>query len=123
MILESAALDSKTKEVQQQSKTAILKIMKCLKKFADESGVECNFVILKANQFTSGFGKADFSNANIVFLSSEGEFHAPVKIVASLEAKESERKSFFYLFYKRSDNMEIELDCSKLRSMLLKEFI
>ena len=35
--------------------------------------MKCNFVILMASQFNSGFGKPDFSETNILFQTKDGE--------------------------------------------------
>lgn len=121
-ILEETEMDPETKITQLRDKKKILKVMNSLKKYADENHMECNFVILMASQFNSGFGKADFSSTNIVFRTGGEEKIAKVgDIVTSLQAKERERDNFFYLFYKRKpgtdmdhadiDNQEI---CKKL---------
>lgn len=115
-------MEIKTKNVQIENKEMILKVIHSLDDYANQKGIDCNFVILRASQFNSGFGKPDFSAINIAFQTKEGEKVAVVgKIVTALEAKERERDNFFYLFYKRNewidtdkndiDNQEI---CEKL---------
>ena len=66
-VIEETEMDSETKKTQLRDKKKILKVMNSLKKYADENHMECNFIILMASQFNSGFGKADFSSTNIVF--------------------------------------------------------
>lgn len=101
-VLAATDMDSETKNVQLKDKEMILKVVHSLESYADKKDIECNFVILMASQFNSGFGKPDFSATNIVFHAKEGEKTAAVgNIVSSLEAKKRERDSFFYLFYKR----------------------
>lgn len=120
--LETAELDEQSKNVQRKRKSAILKVINCLKAYADSKGIICDFVILKASQFSSGFGKTDFSEINVVFSTYEGDFPTKVDIVSSLEAKERERERFFYLFYKRKDNEAMELDNLELCKLLMREF-
>ena len=110
-ILMATDLDSETKKVQLEDKELILKVIHSLESYADYKGIDCNFVILMASQFNSGFGKPDFSTTNIVFHTKEGEKIAEVgNIVSSLEAKERERDSFFYLFYKRKEGSDADKD-------------
>ena len=123
--LESQDLDDLTKKIQRQDKEKILKVVKCLQQFANDKGMKCDFIIIKASQFNSGFGKPDFSDTNISFPMPNGEERiAKVgKIVSSLCARDKDRDDFFYLFYKREENGEIELDSQELCSVLFKEFI
>jgi HD superfamily phosphohydrolase len=109
-------LDETSKEVQKENKKLILKVVKSLKDYADQKKMDCNFVILKASQFNSGFGKQDFSETNIAFLTNDGEKICKVgKIVSSLDAKERDRDDFFYIFYKRQqDNIDNQEICVKL---------
>ena len=92
--------DEETRKVQVKDKAKILKVMHSLQSYAKEKNLECSFVILMASQFNSGFGKADFSEINVVFKTKEGEKIAKFgEIVSSLKAKNRDRDSFFYLFY------------------------
>lgn len=123
IVLETAKLEEKSKIVQRKNKQDILKVVKCLKRYADEKNIDCNFIILRAAQFNSGFGKPDFSNTNVVFPMKDKEKVAKVgDIILSLKAKEKERENFFYLFYKRKDGEDIEVDNQELCSNLIKEF-
>ena len=109
--LVSTDMDSETKRVQLENKEMILKVVHSLEGYASEKGISCNFVILMASQFNSGFGKPDFSATNIAFQTKDGEKIAAVgKIVSAIEAKERDRDNFFYLFYKRKDNFDIDKD-------------
>ena len=81
--------------------------MHSLQNYAKEKDIECNFVIIKASQFNSGFGKPDFSKIKIIFKTNKNEEYVNFgDIVSSLKAKEKERDDFFYLFYKRKDSEE-----------------
>lgn len=96
-----------------------------LQNFAKENEMDCDFVILKASQFDSGFGKADFSETNIVFQTKEGEKTAKVgDIVSSLEAKGREREDFFYLFYKRNSDVgqqDLDIDNQEICKRLFRD--
>ncbi len=121
--LEQMELDEATKKVQREQKQDIIKVMKCLKDYADEKGVECSFVILMASQFSSGFSKPDFSATNILFKTVNGEKVAPFgDIGCSLNGKETERGNFFYLFYKRKDTQRKVIDNAEICKKLLKAF-
>lgn len=104
-------MDSETKRVQLENKEMILKVMHSLESYANEKDISCNFVILMASQFNSGFGKPDFSATNIAFQTNDGEKIAAVgDIVSAIQAKERDRDNFFYLFYKRKDHLNIDTD-------------
>ncbi len=120
-------IDEKTKNVQLENKEMILKVIHSLNDYADQKGIDCNFVILMASQFNSGFGKPDFSAINIAFQTKGGEKVAPVgKIVTALEAKERERDNFFYLFYKRNEAIDInknDIDNQEICEKLFKDVV
>ena len=125
--IKNMDLDSDTKKVQMQDKEKILKVMHLLRKYAQEKNIECNFIILMASQFNSGFGKADFSGLNIVFKTREGErIEKFGDIASSLQAKARERDNFFYLFYKRGDNVSnnsLDINNQELCKRLFLEVI
>lgn len=123
--IEKQDLDDMSKLVQKKDKEKILKVISCLKNYADDKKMKCDFIIIKATQFNSGFGKPDFSDTNISFpLGNDEEKLAKVgQIVSSLSAKGTDRDDFFYLFYKREDSGSIELDSQELCRILIKEFI
>lgn len=80
-----------------------------------------------ASQFNSGFGKADFSSANTVFRTGGEEKIAKAgDVVTSLQAKKRERDNFFYLFYKRkpeSDVDDIDIDNQEICKKLLLDVV
>lgn len=121
--IESLELDAASKKAQKSTKNQILKVVKILKTYAEEKNIECSFVLLKTSQFASGFGKPDFSKTRIVFSAAQGDFPAKVNVVSSLEAKERYREKFYYLFYKRPEGEQVELDNLELCKRFLKEFI
>ena len=118
-------MDSETKKVQLENKEMILKVVHSLEGYATEKGISCNFVILMASQFNSGFGKPDFSATNIAFQTKDGEKVAAVgKIVSAIEAKERDRDNFFYLFYKRSmDVDDYDIDNQEICKKLFKDVV
>ena len=120
-------MDSETKRVQLENKEMILKVMHSLESYANEKDISCNFVILMASQFNSGFGKPDFSATNIAFQTKDGEKIAAVgDIVSAIEAKERDRNNFFYLFYKRKDYINIEnndIDNQEICMKLFKDVV
>lgn len=120
-------MDAKTKEVQMQDKERILKVMHALQKYAKEKNFTCNFVVLMASQFGSGFGKTDFTETKIVFHTKDGEkIDKFSEIVSSFEAKKKERENFFYLFYKRDPDVdvnEIDIDNQEICRRLFREVV
>lgn len=122
--LDNIHLDKKTKDVQKSLKKDILKVISCLKKYSEEKDIEYNFVILMASQFNSGFSKPDFSATNIVFKIADGEKIAKFgEVGSSLDAKEKKRNSFFYLFYKRKDSKDSDIDNAEICRRLFMEFV
>lgn len=122
-VLETADLDQTTKNVQFSQKNDILKVAECLKEYAQSTNTSCDFIILMASQFNSGFGKPDFSETNIVFSNKEScKISKFGKIVSSLEAKQQSRENFFYLFYKRNPEDINDIDKEYLCNQLIKKF-
>lgn len=123
--IDKQDLDALSKTVQKKDKEKILKVINCLQKYASEKNMNCDFIIIKATQFNSGFGKPDFTDTNISFpIGDDGEKIAKVgEIVSSISAKDKERDDFFYLFYKKDDRCDIELESQELCRILMREFI
>lgn len=123
--IDNIDLDDMSRAIQKKDKERILKVVNCLQKYAEEKNMKCDFIIIKATQFNSGFGKPDFSDTNISFPMGDGkEKVAKVgEIVSSLSAKGKDRDDFFYLFYKRDESKDIELESQELCRILIKEFV
>lgn len=123
--IDNKDLDDMSRAVQKKDKERILKVVNCLQKYASEKNMKCDFIIIRATQFNSGFGKPDFSDTNISFPMGDGkEKVAKVgEIVSSLSAKGKDRDDFFYLFYKRDESKDIELESQELCRILIKEFV
>ena len=83
-----------------------------LKQFADEQKLKFDFVILKADQFNSGFAKDAFAKIKIEFSTLQNPCYFE-KVTNTLKAQKSVREKFFYLFYRR-DNKEQKIDLKKL---------
>lgn len=121
--LEKSNLDFESKAAQKNNKTGMLKVMRCLKDYADKLNKKCDFVILMATQFNSGFSKPDFSATKIVFHTKSGDKVANFgEIVSSLNAKEKARDSFFYLFYNREEDND-DIDKAELCRRMFLAFI
>ena len=86
-------------------KEKILKVVNALKTFANNNGSACDFVLLEASRFYSGFNKEDLNNIPIRFPRKEGENIFKLKdVVSLLESSKSNNNRFFYLFYKEGEN-------------------
>jgi len=107
---------------QLHNKKQILRIMNCMKAYAESKNESCDFIILKANQFYSGFNTEEFSNINIVFKSIDGfknkKFH---EVGTPLSGSNSLRKDFYYIYYKRS--AEDKFNKEDVIPYLIKNFI
>lgn len=113
--------DKKLFEKQKQTKETMLRILYALRDYAQAKNVLFDFVILTASQFNSGFGKPDFAQIDIFFPDvSKNPIRKFREIASSLNAKESQRDKFFYLFYKRKDGDISEIDCDEISLMLYK---
>lgn len=123
--IKNTNLDVQTKQIQIAIKDKMLTFMNFLKSYAKKLSIEFDFVIIRASQFNSGFGKPDFSETKVLFSSGEGEEKkANVgDIVSSLKAKEAARNDFFYLFYKRKEGSDIIIDANDFFGNLINEFI
>lgn len=91
--------------LQKKTKSGMLQMVKNLKKYADEKGLLFDFVVVKASQFESNFGKDDFEKIKIVFPSlKEGDDDYIVRfgdVASPLHGNERKRDHFFYLFYNK----------------------
>lgn len=93
-----------------------LRWLEALKSFAEEEGIAFDFVILKANQFNSGFAKDAFAKIQIEFNTLQKPCYFE-KVTNTLKAEKSSREKFFYLFYRRIDK-ETKIDLRKLAVIL-----
>lgn len=93
-----------------------LQWLKALEDFAEEQKIDFDFVILKANQFNSGFAKESFAKIQIEFDSLQKPCFFE-KVTNTLKAEKSSREKFFYLFYRRTAK-ENKVDLKRLAVIL-----
>ena len=97
--------ETNKKEVTDHLKTvqAHLKVLQCMKRIAVNSGVDFDLLILKADQFNSGFMKEKFAHLLILF-PDRNHVDKFGKIVNTMSAEKTEKDKFFYLFYRRKED-------------------
>lgn len=118
---DADAVDAKSREKQLKTKETILKLMQFMSNYATSHNCKCDFVILKASQFYSGFNKTEFENMPIVFKGNEDIVYDFKKVVATLGNSDEKNKEFFYLYYKYDENGRFDKEdfCKEL----YKEFM
>lgn len=90
--------------------------MTCLTEYAKSAGYTGDYVLIKADQFNSGFAKPDFSETTIVFPRKGKVETVKFKdVAASLMGIGSISKEFFYLFYERSKDEKQKMDIYEIR--------
>lgn len=97
---------------QLQIKRRHLKWLKALQSFAQDQNLDFDFLIIKANQFNSGFGKLAFENIEIDFPGLKAPCNFK-KVTNALSAQKSDRDKFYYLFVRRK-NGRVPIDVSSL---------
>ena len=111
-IRKDISSDIKTKD--KIDRSLVLKIINVLKEFADENDMGFDFVIIRASQFISGFGKVDFENLPIIINTDKSaSCRKFCDIVPSLRPSKSIDNSFYYIYYRRGENKKSEIDESK----------
>lgn len=83
----------------------VQKVMEALKEFANERNMAYDFLIIPASQFTSGFGKEDFTKIPIAVdkLGEKKLCRNFGDIVTSLHPNRSLSSKFYYIFYRCSE--------------------
>lgn len=99
---------------QKGTKKLILAIMKCLQEYAE--GKDCDFIILNANEFYSGFNKDEFEKIQIEFIDKHYEFK---DVVSKLSSDKTKADKFFYLFYKKNKELKKAELCQKLYASVM----
>lgn len=81
----------------------ILCVAEALKCMAAKNHINnFNFTIIKATQFSSGFGDADFSEINIAFKTAGDEKVEKFgRIASSISALQAKNNNFYYIYYNR----------------------
>ncbi len=115
-LLETATVNKENIEVMIVEKRKHLQWLKALETFAKEQKIDFDFVILKANQFNSGFAKEAFAKIQIEFDTLQKPCFFE-KVTNTLKAEKSSREKFFYLFYRRI-NKENKIDLRRLAVIL-----
>ena len=92
-------------------------LLECLKTFAEEQGIAFDFKIITTKMFNSGFLKKEIREIGMEIPSIESVCNF-AEITNVLTAKNSVSENFFYLFYRKTDT--IHIDVNKLASMLGK---
>lgn len=118
---ERYQIGQSTKNAQRTQKEKILKVINALKSYANKNGMDCDFVLLEASNFYSGFNKDDLSNIPIKFPQKTGDNTFPLKkVVSLLESDKIKSKYFFYLFYKEGKKpIKKEELCKELYKALI----
>lgn len=99
---QNSGVDDLSRKKQLETKTDIQKLMNCMNRYTKKVNCKCNFVLLKASQFDSGFNKRDFDKIPIVFKRESGEnvFNF-IDVVSTLNSKQDRsEQDFFYLYFK-----------------------
>ena len=110
----SENINAETKEEQLRNKRIFLRIVSCLEQYAREKNIKFDFVIISASQFTSGFGKANFSKTKIAFTNCGKTISKDFgKIVTSFNVTKREREKFFYLYHAKDIRANL-IDISEL---------
>lgn len=122
--LETLKTDANTLRIQREEKEKILKVVTCLTEYAKSAGYTGDYVLIKADQFNSGFAKPDFSETTIVFPRKGKVETVKFKdVAASLMGIGSISKEFFYLFYERSKDEKQKMDIYEIRKKLIQNSV
>ena len=94
------------KQIEQKKKH--LKWLSCFKDFSEKQKIDFDFVIIKADQFNSGFGKVAFDELEIYFpeLSTTLKFK---EVANALSSKKSARDKFYYIFCRRKTDEPLDV--------------
>ena len=117
-LLETTTVNKENIETMIVEKGKHLQWLKALKTFAEEQKLDFDFVILRANQFNSGFAKEAFAKIQIEFDTLKRPCFFE-KVTNTLKAEKSSREKFFYLFYRRIDKKN-KIDLRSLAVILGK---
>ena len=94
--------------------------LRVFKNFAKSQEIDFDFIILKENQFNSGFAKEAFGDIKIEFNGLKNLKYFK-EVTNTLKADKSQREKFFYLFYRRKEGPEHKrIDIKKLAAELGK---
>jgi hypothetical protein len=115
------SLDTDTYIAQMKGKTEIWKICNGLKKYAEANNFIPDFVFLKTTQFSSGFGKSDFTNISILFNQDDQNTLKGFKEVVPTFDISYDKKDYYYIYSKNIYNNPVEN--KNIYNYLIKEFL
>lgn len=120
--MTDGVVDEKSKNIQIASKKIMLKLIRCMTKYAADYGDECSFIILKASHFYSSFNKEEFGSIPIIFGNKkEDKVFNYNQVVSTLNSENSKTKEFSYLFFNSIDGKEF--DKEEFCKVLYKAFM
>ena len=87
----------------------LLKWFKCFKRIAEENELkDFDFLIIPTEKFESNFNKDNIGKMLIYFPETQQTYYLN-QLLNLFFTKKPERKNFFYIFYKRTDNKKIDI--------------
>lgn len=112
----------KNRSIEQNYKGIQRKLAVCnfLKKSARDNKIDCDFVILKADMFTSSFSKQELANTLLVFKDNEAEDIFELNKVSSLLRSDTTKDNMFYIFYRRKNHNNIKDKKEFCKSLVVK---
>jgi len=84
-----------------------LRLCRYLVKYAEDNGLEDDFIVVKASMFNSSFSKDAVRKLLIVFNPGEDEVVKPISEVCPTLQAEKVEEDFYYLFYRGNANAVI----------------
>ena len=114
-------LDSDTYKAQMKGKSEIKKICDGLKEYAKDNNFQPDYVFLKATQFSSGFGKTDFSNILILFNKNGKRNLKRFKEIVPTFDISYDKKDYYYIYSQKIDRDST--NDKNIYSYLLKHFL
>lgn len=110
-------IDRASFEQQRKGTGRRLSLCRFLNSYAEEHGLEKDFIILKTSMFTSNFSKDELQNVQIVFNHNGDELVKAAGDICNLLSTDSVKEDFYYLYYRETDGNRIESKeefCEKL---------
>lgn len=115
LLKDETIIDKSSLEYLLEYRNRSLVWLECLRTFAEEQRIAFDFKIITTKMFNSGFLKDEIRKIKMEIPSIESICNF-VNITNVLTANNSVSENFFYLFYRKTD--AIHIDVNKLASML-----